>query len=672
MAMKKWIIGTPNRENAKLLAEECGIDPFAALIACQRGFDNSAELELMLSDEPLLCDVNELADISLAAQTINAAIADKTKIAIFGDYDCDGVIATTLMLDYLKGRGADVCVYIPDRVSEGYGMNIEAVGKLYDKGIGLIITVDNGISCFDEIEYANSLGMKVVVTDHHIPPEVLPNAAAVVDPHRTDCPSQFKEICGAQVAFKLICVLDDKEPEQLLPRYADILSVAVIGDVMPLVNENRSIVKEGIKKIKYSPRVGISAILSTAGVDRNQIGAGKISFAITPRINAAGRMGDAKRAVELLMADEALPAIKMANALDEENQHRQQIEREILASAVETIENNGYQYNSVIVVEGENWHSGVVGIVASRICERYGKPAIILSIDGEMAHGSGRGIEGFHLYNAVHFCADSLAKYGGHELAAGVSLSVDKIAEFRTKINEYAQTAENAVPKLNIDFKINPAGLSVDMAHAIKALEPFGVGNPAPLFAICAVSLKKITPLSNGKHLKLLFSKNESQFQAVMFGVSPEQLCFSIGDTLDLAVALEANLFREEYNLSIQIKAMRISQSDDSNVFEQKREYDRFMSGLKADYNMLLPTRQQVGQIFKKISEQNISEEKLRYMFLEDIGYAKTGIAVKVLLELGLIAKEKSELKKTENNQKTDLHNSKTFDFLCKKVSVDD
>ncbi|MBQ8794360.1 MAG: DHH family phosphoesterase, partial [Clostridia bacterium] len=250
MSVKKWIVGAPDREKAKLLAEEYDIDPFAALIAVGRGIDNDGELELLMSDEPILCDPLELADIRIAADYINSAITNNTKIAIFGDYDCDGVVATSLLYDYLKSRGAEVVAYIPDRIDEGYGMNCAAVDKLASQGVGLIVTVDNGISCANEIEYAESLGIKTVVTDHHLPPEELPNAVAVVDPHRKDCPSTFKDICGAEVAFKLVCVLDDKEPEEMLPRYADILAVSTIGDVMPLTNENRSIVKAGIRKIK--------------------------------------------------------------------------------------------------------------------------------------------------------------------------------------------------------------------------------------------------------------------------------------------------------------------------------------------------------------------------------------------------------------------------------------
>ncbi len=670
MAMKKWVVGKADVQTAKLLAEDCGIDAFAALVACGRGITDSAELELMLSNEPLMCDPKELVDISAAAECINKAIADGTYIAIYGDYDCDGVVATTILYDYLLSRGAKVTYYIPDRVEEGYGMNITAVGKLADMGVGLIITVDNGISCAEEIDYANSMGIKTVVTDHHLPPEVLPEAVAVVDPHRKDCMSSFKEICGAMVAFKLICVLDDKEPEQLLPRYADLVSIATIADVMPLINENRSIVKEGVRMIRRLPRTGIGALLSVSGVERNALTAGKLSFSVVPRINAAGRMGSAARAVELLLKTDMLSALGIANEIDAENANRQQIEKQITSEACSLIEENGYQHNRVIVVAGENWHSGIVGIVASRICEKYGRPAIVLSIQDDMAHGSGRSFSGFHLYNAINACSEGLEKYGGHELAAGVSVLAERIDEFRKNINAYARTVELAVPQLKLDFRINPAGMSVDMAHVLKTLEPYGFGNPTPVFGIFGVKLERITPLSAGKHLRLLFSKDAATFQALLFGVTPEKFCFDIGDTLDLAVMLEVNLYRDEYNLSVQIKAIRITDTDEDRVFYELSCLDDYKSGLDTDFAALFPTREQVGEVYRYINGGAVTEEKMRYAKLKTLGIAKTQLAVDTLCELGLVINEDGILKADATAPKTDLMNSKTYRLLYERVKT--
>lgn len=668
MSVKKWIVGTPDREKAKILAEECDIDPFAALIAVGRGIDNEGELELLMSDEPILCDPLELADIKIAADYINSEIERGTKIAVFGDYDCDGVVATSLLYDYLVTRGADVVAYIPDRIDEGYGMNCDAVDRLAAQGVGLIITVDNGISCAAEIAHAESLGIKTVVTDHHLPPQNLPEAVAVVDPHRVDCPSTFKEICGAQVAFKLVCVLDDKEPEEMLPRYADILAVATIGDVMPLVNENRSIVKAGIRKIKTAPNIGIASILNMVGVDRTNIDAGKISFGIVPRINAAGRMGSAYRAFELLTSDNAMQALKIAGPIDDDNVRRQQIEKDILKNAVKMIEDGGYDNNRVIVVSGENWHFGVLGIVASRICERYGKPAIVLSCENGMAHGSGRSFAGFHLYDAINACSDILLKYGGHELAAGVSVGCDKVDLFRQRINEYALTQGIAIPQLNIDFRLNPAGMSVDMAFAIKSLEPFGMGNPTPIFGIFGVSLEKITAIGGGKHLKLLCRKNGNVFQSLLFGVTSEQFCFTVGDTLDLAVTLDTNLYQGQYNLSVQVKAVKMSESDQDVYFIAKQQFDDFLSGFDTDYAAVFPNRTEVGTIYKMITASPINAERIKYIDT-GIGYAKTQTAIRTLCELGLVSLNNGIVVSHNTQQKTDLMNSATYKKLYERVN---
>ncbi len=663
--MKRWVVGKPDRERAKALAEECDIDAFAALLAVVRGIDDPSELELMLSPEPILCDPNELADIKKAADFINSAIENGIKIAVFGDYDCDGVTATAILYDYLISRGVDAVYYIPDRISEGYGMNKSAVDKLAKQGVGLIITVDNGISCAEEIEYARTLSIDTVVTDHHIPPEQLPDAVAVVDPHRADCGSSFKEICGAMVAFKLICVLDDKEPEQMLSRYGDLLCIATVGDVMPLTDENRAVVRYGTELIKRHPRTGLGAILSVSGIERSTLDTSRVSFGIVPRINAAGRMGDAKRALTLLLETDMLSALKIAGEIDDDNAERQRIEREISAAAFEKIERCGYNHNRVIVVEGEGWHSGIVGIVASRIVEKYGKPAIVLSVEGEVAHGSGRSLSGMHMHKALTACGDTLLKFGGHELAAGVSVSTQNIELFRKTINEYAATLPPVFPTLNIDFRLNPSGMSVDMVEALRVLEPFGNGNAAPVFGLFGVKLDRITAVGGGKHLKLLFTKDGGAFQAMLFGVTSQDFCFETGEILDLAVSLDTNIFREEINLTVRIKAIRKSGVDEDALFRDIAALDTFLSGGEADFTLLLPDRAQVGAVYKRLCAGSFTEERSRYMFLDSIGLARSQIALKTLCELGLADKNMGIYTAVRSDKKTELTKSATYKKLC-------
>ena len=668
MGMKKWQIAGFNKMLAKELAVECDIDPIVALIASARGYTDPASLEEFLSDEPCFDDPRNLVDIEKAADIINSYIEDGSRIAVYGDYDCDGITSTVLMFSYLKSRGADCVYYIPDRFDEGYGMNTGAVEKLAGEGIKLLITVDNGIACHNEIKRAKELGMSVVVTDHHLPKETLPQADAVVDPHRADCRSEFKEICGAEVAFKLICVLEEREPEELLPYYSDLLSVALTADVMPLIYENRAIVKYGIEKLKQSPLTGFSALMSVAAIQRENISAGRIAFGIAPRINAAGRMGSAARAVELLLSDNMLNALGIANEIDDDNSERQRIEKEIFSEASAEIEKKGYFYDRVIVVDGEGWHNGVLGIVASRITERYGCPSIVISRNGNAASGSGRSIEGFSLYDAINAASDTLSKFGGHELAAGISLSSDKIPAFREKINEYASGCDFVPPVLKLDCKLNPSGLTVELAEALKELEPFGQGNPSPLFGVFGVKLERINPIGGGKHLRLIFSKGDNSFQALLFGVTAEQFCFECGDLLDLAVTVSSDIYNGETRLSVQVKALRMNGTDDVRLFGEISCFNDYMAGRQVDAEQLLPSREETGSVYRLIASKPVTGERIKYLTLNTVGYAKCEISLMVLSELGLIQKDGAGFYKiTGAGRRTELANSAVYRNLLER-----
>lgn len=672
MGFKKWVIGKTDKQLAKQLSEICEIEPILALIAAARGHTDPSELEQFFSDELCLSDAYLFTDIEKAAEIVNKAIENGEKIAVYGDYDCDGVTATALLYKYLKSRNADCVYYIPDRFSEGYGMNCNAVKHLSQKGVELIITVDNGISCVEEIELANSLGMKVVITDHHLPPEIIPKAVAVVDPHRVDCPSDFKSLCGAQIAFMLVCVLENKEPEELLPYFSDLISVAVIADVMPLIGENRSIVKHGIFKLKSSPLTGLSAILNVSGVALSNVNAEKIAFSICPRINAAGRMGNAAKAVELLCENNMLKALEIANEIDELNALRQQTERTIMREAVQIIEKNKLFNDRVIVVCGDDWHHGVVGIVASRICERYGKPAIVLSSDGEVSHGSGRSYDGFSLFNSVSFCKDLLTKFGGHDLACGLTLATDNVSDFRKKINEYAFSVEYQPPILKLDCKLNPAALTVELSESLKLLQPFGFKNQLPVFGIFGVTLQRITPLSDNKHLKLLFSKDVNKFQALLFGVSTESFCFDIGNVLDLAVTLETNNYNGNVSVSVQIKAMRMSDTDDTKLFDDIENYGLMINNKSFNAVSIAPTRTEIGTIYRYIGAEGILSEKIKYHFINTLGYGKTAVSLDVLTELKLIYFENGRYFKNPAAEKTDLSNSDIFNKVTGSVNAND
>ncbi|MBR7133256.1 MAG: single-stranded-DNA-specific exonuclease RecJ [Clostridia bacterium] len=673
MALKKWCVAEYDKELAKELAATCETDPIVALIASARGYTDPMDLEQFLTDEPYFTDPWEMADISKAAELLNNSVTAGEKIAIYGDYDCDGVAATSLLYSYLKKREADVVYYIPDRFAEGYGMNSAAIEKIAQMGVKLVITVDNGITGISETALAVKLGMKVIITDHHLPGESIPAADAVVDPHRKDCPSEYKTVCGTQVAFRLICVAENKEPEELLPYYADLLSLAVITDIMPLTLENRSIVKCGIEKLKSAPLTGISALMSVSGISQDSVTAGRVAFTICPRINAAGRMGKADRAVELLTCDNMLTALGIANEIDEENSLRQQIEKKIFEEAVALIEKNNYMYDRVIVVDGEGWHHGVVGIVAARICERYGAPAILLSSEQGVATGSGRSIEGFSLYNAISCAKDILIKFGGHEQAAGITLKAEDVDQFRTRINAYADETEYIPPTLSLDCRLNPSALTLDLAFALQQLEPFGTGNAVPLFGIYGVTLQRITPIGNNKHLRLLFSKGELSFQALIFGVNTESLCFEVGDVLDLAVNIESNYFKGEYSVSIQIRAVRINGIDDDKVFEDLSLFNAFCAGKELDTTPIFPSREEVGSIYRFVCEKKVLSDRIKYIFMNKIGYGKTCAAIKTLEELKLIEKDAKGFYSAVNGApKTSLTASPTYKLLSERSSFNE
>lgn len=636
MQFKRWSVNPPQKKLAAELAEECDVDAFVALIAAGRGYTDPVLLEEFLSDEIIMADPYELPDIENAAEIINNAVWAEEKIAIFGDYDVDGVTATVIMYDYLRRKGANVSYVIPDREKDGYGISMSAIDRLKNNGTELIITVDNGISAVAETDYAKSLGIKVVVTDHHLPSDELPCADAVVNPHLKNSNCEFKDVCGAFVAFKVICATEGSSPEELLGDYGALVALGTVADVMPLINENRTVVREGLNMIALGVNRGLTALLHIAGINEDQLTATRLAFGVAPRINAAGRMGDASRAAELLLTDDDEAANGIAEVLNNENIRRQALEKQIFNEAVNTVEKNGYKHNRVIVVSGEAWHGGVVGIVASRISEKYGKPTIVLSVTEGIANGSARSIKGFSIYDALCECSYVLNKFGGHEMAAGLTLYADEIDSFRRIINEYAMSFERQIPETVLDCKLNPAALSVDLADELKMLEPFGAGNPVPVFGIFGLSIKKITAVGAGKHLRIDFAKGEASFSAMLFGNSRSAFAYDVGDEVDIAVTLDTNLYGGNRSLTVSIKEIKKSGIDEKSVIDDISLYEAFKSGIFEDYTEIIPTREETGIIYKKISAKPASLDRLVCDNLAGIGYAKTLISAEALCELKL------------------------------------
>lgn len=668
MRRKKWVVAASDKDFAAQIADELCVDPFAALLVTSRGFENIDEIDAFFdADAPFALDPLSIRDMAVAAERINEAIDGGEKICVFGDYDADGVTATALLFSYLETRGANVIYYIPDRISEGYGLNIGAVEELADRGVTLIVTVDNGVSAIDEAKRANELGITLIVTDHHKVGDVLPDAYAVVNPHRSDCRSSFKEMSGVGVAFKLVCALEGGADDMLIEEYGDLVALGTIGDVVTLTGENRIMVRRGLRLINDDPRPGIAALLNASGYADKAFSASTAAFTVCPRINAAGRMGSAEKALELLLCDDEAYAQQLASEINAMNVNRQKTETEIFASAAEMLgEESDIAKDKIIVVDGEGWHQGVIGIVAARITERFGRPCVVISRDGETAKGSCRSVEGFSIYEAIEAVSDCLEHFGGHTLAAGIGLRSSKIPEFRRRINEYAAELEMPFALQKIDCRLAPSSISLDLLDSVSALEPFGSGNQQPSFGLFGVRIDDISAISEGKHIRMSVSKNGARAGVVFFGMPEKLFPFDKGDVVDLAVNLDRNFFNGETRVSVIVRGIRPSATDESKVLDSLSLYEKFARGEKLSAGQaakLLPSRELEVAVFKSIKAKPLKDKytEILCVRLGDDGSSLAAITavVEIMLEMGILAADgDNRVYVPENPPKVNLEDS--------------
>lgn len=677
MSRKKWITAPIDKDLAAQVAENHSLDPFTALILVSRGITEYEDVEDFFDTDFSFCDPYLIADMDKAALRIKRAIDNFEKICVYGDYDADGVTSTALMYSYLSSHGADVMYYIPDRITEGYGMSCSAVDKLHAQGVKLIVTVDNGVSAIEEIAYAKSLGIETVVTDHHMPGEQLPDAVAVVDPHREDCNLHFKDWAGVGVAFKTVCALENGDYSEILNEYADILAVGTVADVVDLKDENRAIVKYGVAKINANPCNGINALRQIAGVSDRALNGVGITFSLAPRINAAGRMESAETALKLLLCEDLSAALGIAEQVDNCNKQRHISENEIMEEAVACIEaDKRLKYAKVIVVCGENWHHGVIGIVAARITEKYGRPSIVITFDGDKGTGSARSIEGFSVYDAIKACGDFLTHFGGHTMAAGLGIDRENVESFFRAINAYALSCEETVPTLMLDCKLNPAYINAQLAESLEALEPFGAGNPQPVFGIFGVRITGIKPVGDGKHLRMSFTKGNTQFCAMKFSTTLKELPYREGDTVDLAVKIDKNEFRGEIRASVQIKDMRFSGIDEDKLFKSRALYEKYMRGETLtchEARFLTPSREFLLGVFNFLKNYGGWQFGIESMLVRTNcpaeNLCKMQISVDVLCELGLIRQERGIILFDGGGKKADLSASAVLRDLAMQGS---
>lgn len=672
MSRKKWLTAHIDKDLAAQVAENHSLDPFTALILVSRGITEYEDVEEFFDTDFSFCDPYLITDMDKAVERIEKAIENFEKICVFGDYDCDGVTSTALMYSYLTSRGADVTYYIPDRITEGYGMNCSAIKKLCEQGVKLIVTVDNGISAIEEIEYAKTLGIETVVTDHHKAGDIIPDAVAVVDPHRLDCNLHFKEWAGVGVAFKVVCALEKGDYSSVLAEYADLIAVGTVADVVDLRDENRAIVKYGVAKINSNPCNGINALRQIAGVSERPLNAVGVTYSLAPRINAAGRIESAVTALKLLLCDDLAVALDMAEQVDNCNRQRHTLENEIMEAAVASIEaNEGLKYSRVIVVCGEGWHHGVIGIVAARITEKYGKPSIVITFEGDEGTGSARSIDGFSVYDAIKFCASELTHFGGHTMAAGLGIRRENVENFFNFINEYAKAQEAAIPTLTLDCKLNPAYINASLVESLETLEPFGAGNAQPLFGIFGVRLMNIKPVGEGKHLRLGFTKGNTQFTAMKFSTTLNEFPYRGGDTVDIAVRIEKNEFRGEVKATVQIRDIRFAGVDEDNLFKSQALYEKFKRGEALNSHearFLAPNREFLLGVFNLIKSYKIWTFNVEALLVRAKcpyeRYCTMLVSLDILCELGLIKREGEHIIFDGDGKKADLSQSEILKKL--------
>lgn len=706
------------------IAREHGVSEMSAKLIYNRGYANIDSVKSFLEPMPdKLHDPYLMKDMDLAVKRIFEALDERERITVYGDYDVDGVTAVTLIYLYLKSLGADVDYYIPSRSKEGYGLSEMSIDTLNEKGTQLIVTVDTGITANNEAEYAKNLGVDMVVTDHHECHATLPEACAVVNPHRPDCPYPFKELAGVGVVFKLAsaCEIFRAEREygndvdrgacieKIFNEYADLAAIGTVADVMPLVDENRVIVKKGLEALPETEREGLAALIEAAtnpqsgsakpavgehsNSKKKKINAGFIGFALAPRINAAGRISSAEKAVELLLSTDSAVAKEKAQELCEINVRRQKEENAIAESAYKTIEEtHDFENDRVIVLNDDTWQQGIIGIVSSRITEKYGLPSILISFDGatkgtamldDVGKGSGRSIKGMNLVDALDYCKDLLVRFGGHELAAGLSVMRCNIDEFRKRINDYARehlTDDLSCIRYEADCELKPDEISLGLANEVSLLEPFGVANPTPLFLIKDLTVNKVISMGAGKHSKLLLSSGDHNFQAVYFGMPASSFEFYPGEKIDILCQININEFRGISSVQLLVQDVRLSEICEGEYDSEEIRYREILGGAEfTGEENVLPTRADIAEIYKFFRRENMSgHTSFTYRMLRSqlfeysnmaVGYAKLRFAISILGDIQVcgIAEESDKTVSVEvfkNAAKTNIELSETYKKL--------
>ena len=617
---------------------EGGCTPLLASVLALRGVTTRAEMdELLHGGEELLEDPLLLTDMPRAVERVRRAVRSGEKTAVYGDYDVDGITSTCLLTDYLRSKGLECIPYIPDRSEEGYGLNDAAVCALHEQGVSLVITVDCGITAREEALYAASLGMDMIITDHHeCGSGPLPEAVAVVDCKRPDEPYPNHSLAGVGVALKLVCACEGQSRE-MVERYCDLAAIGTIADVMPLTGENRYLVRRGLEKLRREPRPGIAAMLRESSVDGKKLTASVVGFTLAPRLNAAGRLDCPSVAARLLMTDDPAEAASLAIELCDLNRRRQSIETAIWDEANAMLASSAP--DAPIVLASDKWHQGVIGIAASRLAEQYSLPAIMVCLNGEVGKGSCRSYGGFNLFDALSACSEHLIGFGGHALAAGLNIRSDRLDDFRSALAQYYRENKPAPsPEVQPDLLICDAELlSIDNVRSLDQLEPFGNANARPTMCFCAVPLESAGDVGGGKHLRIRTRLGRESFEGIFFSHTERELDIHSGDLVDIAFTPQINEFRGHISVQLLISAIRLH--DGSALCEQILDGEKNVLWAAASF---CPERSDFVRVWQMFRQQDF---RLPESADEILSLAPPGMAgetfclcLAVLAEVGLLS----------------------------------
>ena len=686
---KVWITNVPDTSEANAAIDEIirvlGVNPIIAKLLYNRGYhDPKSATSFVRMENEMLRNPFDMADMMKGVQRIKAALDANEKITVYGDYDVDGVTSVCTLYLYLKSLGANVEYYIPNRSGEGYGVSVAAIDSIKEGGTTLIITVDTGITANEEVAYAKSIGVDFLITDHHECRSDLPEASAVINPHRPDCAYPFKELAGVGVVFKLICAFEEyrsgdtrmKSTLRIIKEYADLVAIGTIADVMPIKEENRIIVKYGLNMIENTNRVGLAALIDVSSnkqdgkhndrYDRNRrkrktkITSSFIGFTLAPRINAAGRVRSATIAVELFLSEKYSEAVKIAEQLCSANKERQAEENKIMQEAYDKIDALDINKNPVIVLNADDWHHGVIGIVSSRITEKYCRPSILVSFEGndedtdylgDVGKGSGRSIKGMNLVDALCYCSDHLVKFGGHELAAGLSVTREQLPLFIEKINEFARanlSEKDMVPVIEADCDMEFSDATLALADSLQLLEPYGVGNPVPQFIIRNVFVSEISGVSDNKHTRFTLTDGKTSLSAMYFSNSPSDLGVCVGDKVDILFNLGINEWQDRKSVQLIIRDIKISMSSEKQYKFNRQRFEDIKAGATfTESDGYFPEREDFVEVYKFLQNSLHSGidtfthkdlmTKLSSVSSRDIGYVKLKFIIMVFKEMNLL-----------------------------------